>query len=58
MLRRISIALAGLMAVGFLAASPAAAHGSDVHGCVDNKTHVEAGSVVVHDEGSTCWQVG
>lgn len=58
MLRRISIALAGLMAVGFFAATPAAAHGGDVHGCWLDETHVQAGSVVVHDFEATCWHVG
>ncbi|MFM9372482.1 hypothetical protein [Streptomyces sp. Da 82-17] len=58
MLRRISIALAGLMAVGFFAAGPASAHGSDVEGCSANGTHVKAGSVMVHDFEKTCWDVG
>ncbi|MFI6639189.1 hypothetical protein [Streptomyces sp. NPDC050504] len=58
MLRRISIALAGLLAVGFLAASPAGAVGGDVHGCWQNKTHVQAGSVVVDDYDAACWHVG
>ncbi|MFF0746955.1 hypothetical protein ACFYVL_41880 [Streptomyces sp. NPDC004111] len=58
MLRRISIALAGLMAVGFIAASPAAAHTSDIHGCWVNKTHAQAGSVVVDDFDAGCWHVG
>lgn len=58
MLRRISIALAGLMALGFLAASPAGAVGSDVHGCWQNTTHVQAGSVAVHESDAACWHVG
>ncbi|MFG3496696.1 hypothetical protein [Streptomyces sp. NPDC047886] len=58
MLRRISIALAGLLAVGFFAASPAAAHDSDVHGCWAHGTGVSAGSVHVHDHHAACWHVG
>lgn len=58
MLRRISIALAGLLAVGFIAASPAAAHGSDVDGCWFSGVHASAGSVHVADFNHTCWHVG
>ncbi|MCH0542988.1 hypothetical protein I3F58_26215 [Streptomyces sp. MUM 203J] len=58
MLRRISIALAGLLAVGFLAASPAAAQPGDVHGCWFSGGPVAAGSVFVADFHSTCWHVG
>ncbi|MFD3512957.1 hypothetical protein [Streptomyces sp. NPDC058657] len=58
MLRRISIALAGLLAVGFLAAAPAAAHPSDIHGCFAHQTHAEAGDVAFHDVTASCWHVG
>ncbi|WP_175500053.1 MULTISPECIES: hypothetical protein [unclassified Streptomyces] len=57
MLRRISIALAGLLAVGFLAAAPAAAHTGDVHGCWFSGGHVSAGDVHVADFNGTCWHV-
>ncbi|MFF5502299.1 hypothetical protein ACF1E9_04130 [Streptomyces roseolus] len=58
MLRRISIALAGLLAVGFIAASPAAAHAGDVEGCWLSGVHASAGSVHVSDFEATCWHVG
>ncbi|MFC9732872.1 hypothetical protein [Streptomyces roseolus] len=58
MLRRISIALAGLLAVGFLAASPAAAHAGDVEGCWFSGVAASAGSVHVVDFDAACWDVG
>ncbi|WP_175408655.1 hypothetical protein [Streptomyces sp. TRM64462] len=61
MLRRISIALAGLLAAGFFAASPAAAHddvNGDVSGCWFSGGHVQAGSVHVGGFEGTCWHVG
>ncbi|MFF8386296.1 hypothetical protein [Streptomyces kanasensis] len=58
MLRRISIALAGLLAVGFLTASPAAADSGDVKGCWVSGGHVSAGDVHVAGFEGTCWHVG
>ncbi|MEU2181340.1 hypothetical protein [Streptomyces thermolilacinus] len=60
MLRRISIALAGLLAVGFLTAAPAAAHGGngDVKGCWLSGGFVQAGDVHVAGFEGTCWHVG
>ncbi|CAL9279768.1 MULTISPECIES: hypothetical protein [unclassified Streptomyces] len=58
MLRRISIALAGLLAVGFLTAAPAAAHSGDVSGCWLSGGHVQAGDVHVAGFEGTCWHVG
>ncbi|MFI7008837.1 hypothetical protein [Streptomyces sp. NPDC050145] len=58
MLRRISIVLAGLFAVGFLASSPASAQAADVHGCWFDGGHVAAGSVHVSHFDAACWHVG
>jgi hypothetical protein len=58
MLRRITLVLAGLLAVGFMAAAPAAAHGSDVEGCWGSGGHVKAGDVKVKHFDATCWDVG
>ncbi|MEU7569498.1 hypothetical protein [Streptomyces fradiae] len=59
MLRRISIALAGLLAVGFLTAAPAAAHGGDSSkGCWLSGGHVQAGDVHVAGFEGLCWKVG
>ncbi|MER7108506.1 hypothetical protein [Streptomyces sp. NPDC000229] len=57
MLRRISLVLAGLLAVGFMAAAPAAAH-SDVEGCWGSGGKVKAGDVKVKHFEATCWDVG
>ncbi|GAA4889388.1 hypothetical protein ACFPM3_19140 [Streptomyces coeruleoprunus] len=61
MLRRISIALAGLLAVGLFAAAPASAdggHKKDVHGCWGAGGHVAAGDVHVAGGEGYCWHVG
>ncbi|MFD0304566.1 hypothetical protein [Streptomyces sp. NPDC127119] len=58
MLRRISLAVAGVLAVGFMAAAPAAAHTSDVEGCWVSGGHVKVDDVKVADFDATCWSVG
>ncbi|MFF8830994.1 hypothetical protein [Streptomyces sp. NPDC015131] len=57
MLRRISLVLAGLLAVGFMAAAPAAAHSSDVEGCWGSGGAVKAGDVKVAHIDATCWEI-
>ncbi|MFH8469957.1 hypothetical protein [Streptomyces sp. NPDC017991] len=57
MLRRISLVVAGVLAVGFMAAVPAAAHPSDVEGCWASGGHLQAGDVKVADFDATCWSV-
>ncbi|MCP9972813.1 antitoxin [Streptomyces somaliensis] len=52
MLRRVSIALAGLLAVGFLTASPAAA---DMKGCWIDGSYVQVGDAVAAELEGACW---
>ncbi|MEU1043319.1 hypothetical protein ACFYP4_21980 [Streptomyces sp. NPDC005551] len=58
MLRRISLVLVGLAAVGFLAASPAAAHDSDIDGGWVDGSHVRVGDIVVKTFDAGSFHVG
>ncbi|MDT9683550.1 hypothetical protein RND61_15990 [Streptomyces sp. TRM76323] len=57
MLRRVSIALAGLLAVGFFTASPAAAHTSDMRGCWVDGSYVQAGKAQAATFDAVCWEM-
>ncbi|MCX4238708.1 hypothetical protein ACH4Y0_19570 [Streptomyces sp. NPDC020707] len=57
MLRRISLVVVGVLAVGFMAAAPAAAHPSDIEGCWASGGHVKVDDIKVADFDATCWSV-